>query len=183
MSFLRGSRRRALLEDDAGVRAVYSAHGPELYRFVLRALGDEGTAEEITQEVFLRAWRAADRYDPAISSLRVWLFAIARNAVIDHRRAARARPETTPLEEAALGEAHGLVEDQSDGVMRAWIVEEALGRLQEDHRHAIVETYIRDRSHEEVAAELQIPMGTLRSRVFYGLKALRTAMDEMGVTS
>lgn len=53
---------------------------------------------------------------------------------------------------------------------------------QPDHRQVIVETYLRDRSHEEVAAELGVPPGTLRSRLFYGLKALRVALDEMGVT-
>lgn len=173
-----------MLEDDEGVREVYAAHGPELYRFVLRNLGDEGAAEEIVQEVFLRAWRAADRYDPAKASLRVWLFAIARNAIIDHRRATGSRPTSARLE---LADEHvvarGLVEDPSDAVMRAWMVEEALSRLGDDHRHAIVETYIRGRPQAEVAEELQIPKGTLRSRLFYGLKELRATMDEMGVHS
>ena len=57
-----------------------------------------------------------------------------------------------------------------------------IGCHTEDHRQVIVETYLRDRSHEEVAAELGVPPGTLRSRLFYGLKALRVALDEMGVT-
>jgi RNA polymerase sigma-70 factor (ECF subfamily) len=60
-------------------------------------------------------------------------------------------------------------------------VEEALRRLDKDHRTAIEQTYLNGRPHAEVAAELNIPLGTLRSRVFYGMKALRLAMEEMGV--
>ncbi|WP_324273832.1 sigma factor-like helix-turn-helix DNA-binding protein [Blastococcus brunescens] len=63
----------------------------------------------------------------------------------------------------------------------AWVVEEALRRIGADHRTAIVQTHLRGRPHDEVAAELGIPVGTLRSRVFYGLKSLRLAMEEMGV--
>ncbi len=66
--------------------------------------------------------------------------------------------------------------------MRSWVVEEVLRRLSEAHRTALVQTHLRERPYGEVAAELGIPLGTLRSRVFYGLKALRVAMDELGVT-
>lgn len=66
--------------------------------------------------------------------------------------------------------------------MKSWVVEEALRRLTPEHRTAIVETHLRGRPPAEVAADLRVPVGTLRSRIFYGLKALRVAMDEMGVT-
>jgi RNA polymerase sigma-70 factor (ECF subfamily) len=66
-------------------------------------------------------------------------------------------------------------------MMAGWIVEEALRQISPEHRDAIVETYLRERPYAEVAAERGVPVGTLRSRVFYGLKALRLAMDEMGV--
>jgi RNA polymerase sigma-70 factor (ECF subfamily) len=76
------------------VRAAYAVHTtPELYRFALR-LGDEGAAQEVVQEVFLRAWRRSDSFDPSVASPRVWLFAIARNAVIDEARRGR-RPAVT----------------------------------------------------------------------------------------
>jgi len=175
--------RAPTLDDEAGLRAAYAAHGPELYRFALRALGDAGAAEEVVQDTFVRAWRAADRYDPSLSSVRVWLFAIIRNAVIDHARVMRTRPWHRQVidlgDEPDAGTAIG---DRTDEVLHAWLVTEALRRLTEDHRQVIVETYLRDRSHEEVAAELGVPPGTLRSRLFYGLKALRVALDEMGVT-
>ncbi len=116
----------------------------------------------------------------------MWLFGIARNAVIDHARAARVRPwqwrsratrrcrprSTTPARTEG---------DPSERLVGQWVVEEALSRISEHHRVAIVQTHLRERPHDEVAAELGVPVGTLRSRVFYGLKALRAAMDEMGV--
>ncbi len=66
--------------------------------------------------------------------------------------------------------------------MRSWMVQEALQRISDQHRTAIVETHLKERPYAEVAGELGIPIGTLRSRVFYGLKSLRVAMEEMGET-
>ncbi len=66
------------LKDEECVHAAYTAHGAELFRFALRGLGDVGAAQDVVQETFLRAWRAADRFDAGVASLRVWLFAIAR---------------------------------------------------------------------------------------------------------
>ena len=164
------------LTEEAGIREAYSAHGAELYRFALRSLDDPGMAEEAVQETFLRAWRAAERYDPELASLRTWLFAIARNVIIDLSRARAARP---PVAEGGQGNP---APDPVEQVMVTWQVEEALRRISFDHRTAIVETYYKARPYAEVARDLSIPEGTLRSRVFYGLKALRLALEEMGWT-
>ena len=170
------------LANDDGVRAAYVAHGAELYRFVLRGLGDPGAAQDVVQEAFLRAWRAADRFDPELASLRVWLFAITRNAMLDHVRSARARPwQGELIDPPHAEEASAPIADPSEQLVRSWVIEEALRRLSEEHRTAIVETHLRERPYAEVAAQLGIPVGTLRSRLFYGLKALRVTMDEMGV--
>lgn len=157
------------------MRAAYAAHGPELYRFALRQLGDEGAAQEVVQEVFLRAWRAADRFDPELASLRVWLFAIARNVVIDETRRGR-RAGRVPADDREF-----VHMGFADAALDRWLVEEALLRISAEHRSALVETYLRGRSYREVAAEQGVPQATLRSRVFFGLKALRLAMEEMGV--
>jgi RNA polymerase sigma-70 factor (ECF subfamily) len=172
------SMRNRQITDEQGLRAAYAAHGGELYRFALRALNDSGSAEEAVQETFVRAWKAGDRFDPALGSLRTWLFAIAKNVVIDIGRARAARPHFD-------GEATDdlAVDDPVENVMVAWQVEEALRRISSDHRIAIVETYFRGRPHAEVAAELKIPEGTLRSRIYYGLKSLRLALEEMGYES
>ncbi len=167
----------AVLDNEDDLRAAYGTYGGELYRFARRALADPGLAEEAVQETFLRAWRAADRFDPHLASLRTWLFAIARNVVVDLVRRRRARPQPVPLSEAP-----SKVEDGTEALLRAFQVEEALRRLSPDHRTVIVEVYYRGRPAAEVAEELGIPAGTLRSRVFYGLRALRLALEEMGWT-
>jgi len=147
-----------------------------------RAPGDRQHAEDVVQEVFVRAWRGRGGFDPGLASLRVWLFAIARNVVIDHVRREKVRPQVRELHPVAGAELATAQPDASERLVRGWVVDEALGRIGADHRHAIVETYLRDRPYAEVAQELGIPVPTLRSRVFYALRALRTAMDEMEVT-
>lgn len=173
------------LDHDDGVRRAYDAHGAELYRFAARSLADQGAAEDAVQETFLRAWRASDRFDPQIASLRGWLFAILRNVVVDAVRARRSRPHLRAVEMTDVGRdgARGLVAvpDASELVLQSWLVEEALGRISADHREAIVQTYLLDRPYDEVAAEIGLSASTLRSRVFYGLKALRVVLEEMEV--
>ena len=171
------------LEDEAGLRAAYAAHGDELYRMARRALGEPGMAEEAVQETFLRAWRAADRYDPELSSLRTWLFAIARNVVIDLSRARSVRPQSAGMgEEHEKERANAASDEQIEEVLRSWEVEEALRRISDAHRRTIFEVYYRDRPYAEIAAKHGVPEGTVRSRLFYGLKALRLALEEMGWT-
>lgn len=166
---------------DAGLRAAYAAHGSELYRFALRQLRDEGRAQEAVQEVFLRAWRAADRFDPEVAGLRVWLFAIARTVVLDQARrlaGQRAGNQTAiPQQQPPVSAEPGLAESMLD----RWLVEEALRRLSGPHRAVLVEAYLRGRPCHELAAEVGVPVGVLRSRIFYALKALHLAMEEMGV--
>jgi len=171
------------LDDEAAIQAAYAAHGAELYRYALRSLGDAGAAQDAVQETFLRAWKSADRYDPELASLRVWLFAIIRNVVVDlaRRRSAASWARVTGGEDT-VEEALAPVPDDTDTVLNRWLVEEALRRLSPEHRVVIVETHLRGRSYDEVAAEYGVPTGTMRSRAFYAMKALRVAMDEMGVT-
>jgi RNA polymerase sigma-70 factor, ECF subfamily len=168
------------------LRVLYDLHGAEIFRFCNRLLGDVGNAEEAVQETFLRAWRSGDSWDSAIATKRTWMYAIARNACID---LLRARQRRVPLDSAGYGEGDsersllkeiGTDDPAFESVMSGWLLEEALRRIGPDHRDAIVSTYVHDRSYPEVAAELGIPEATLRTRVFYGLRALRKVLEEMG---
>ena len=177
------AQRGADLSADSGLRAAYAAHGPEIYRFALRGLGDVGLAQDAVQETFLRAWQSAARYDPTLASLRVWLFAIARNVLVDlHRRRGRPSYATVTREESGVAGELPPVADLTDRVLDRTVVTEALNRLTAGHREVIVETYLLGRSYDELSAECGVPPGTLRSRMFYALKALRATMDEMGVS-
>jgi RNA polymerase sigma-70 factor (ECF subfamily) len=167
--------------DSEWVNAAYAAHGRELYRFALRSLRDPGLAEEAVQTTYLRAWRNASRFDEELGSLRTWLFAIVRNVVIDLARARRVRFGLPHAEVAGDDVGRGTGDaDEIDRLLVSWQVEEALRRLSNEHRVALVETYYRSRPYETVAAELGIPVGTVKSRVYYALKALRLALDELG---
>ena len=164
-----GSATREVLSRERDIREAYAAHADELYGFAVRSLGDAGLAEEAVQETFVRAWRARNRFDSKIGSLRTWLFAILRNVVIDLGRARAARPRV------AEGGIEPRVEPLDEALL-AWQVEEAMRRIGEDHRRVLVETYYRGRPYAEVAEELGVPEGTVKSRVYYGLRALRVAL-------
>ena len=169
----------ATLREEPGLRAAYAAHGGEHYGFSVRSLGDAGLAEEAVQETFLRAWRHSDRFDPDVASLRTWLFAICRHVIVDLARRRAVRPPVAAVPAASDDQADGV--DEVDRALVAWQVEEALRRIGEDHRRVLVEVYYRARPYAEVATELGVPVGTVKSRVYYGLRALRLALEEMGV--
>jgi len=169
----RGNSTRGALSRERDVREAYAAHSGELYGFAVRSLGDAGLAEEAVQETFVRAWRAGERFDPKIGSLRTWLFAILRNVVIDLGRARAVRPRV------AEGGVEPSVEPLEQALL-SWQVEEAMRRIGSEHRRVIVETYYRGRPYAEVAEELGVPEGTIKSRVYYGLRALRVVLEEMG---
>lgn len=165
--------------DDLGdLRALHATHAGPLYAFALQVTGDRGAAEEIVQDTFVRAWRAADRFDPVKGDVRTWLFAIARNLATDHHRRRATRPSV-----AASGER---LDDPSDSVsdidraVEAWHVAEALSQLTPAHCEVIVEVHLRGASVAEAARRLRIPPGTVKSRVYYGLRALRVALEELG---
>lgn len=162
------------LTRERDVREAYAAHAGELYGFARRSLGDGGLAEEAVQETFLRAWRAGGRFDPEVGSLRTWLFAILRNVVIDLSRARAVRPPV-----AGEGAVEPSVEPLEEALL-AWQVEEAMRRIGQQHRQVLLETYYRGRPYAEVAAELGVPEGTVKSRVYYGLRALKVALEEIG---
>lgn len=160
--------------DEFGLRAAFLAHSGELVGFARRALGDAQLAEEAAQETFVRAWQHRERFDPSLGSMRTWLFAIERRLVIDLARS-RAIRRTEPLPPDTAE-----VEDGIARAMQAWQVEEAIRRLRDEHRHVLVEIYYLGRPSRSVADELGIPDGTVRSRLFYALKALKLVLEEMG---
>lgn len=176
--FGRAASTRAPAEGaEALLRTAFDAHGGELYGFAVRRNHDHHAAEEAVQETFIRAWRAADRYDDSAGSLRTWLFAILRNVLVDASRAAAVRP---PMSKGNEPEVTDRREDEFERILDGWMVEDALRRLRPDHRRILVEVHLRGRPYAEVAEELGIPEGTARSRTFYALKALRLALEEMG---
>jgi RNA polymerase sigma-70 factor, ECF subfamily len=168
--------RPRAVSDEELVRALYDEHAGPLLRFALHLTsGDRQRAEDIVQETLVRAWRHPD----AIVSrpARPWLFAVARNLAVDAHRARQARPYE--VGEGAL--ALTAVPDTADRALESWAVADALRSLRPDHRAVLLETYYRGRSVSEAAAVLGIPAGTVKSRTFYALKALKLELEERGL--
>ncbi|HXP18497.1 MAG TPA: sigma-70 family RNA polymerase sigma factor [Streptosporangiaceae bacterium] len=159
---------------------LYRLYRAPLLSFVLRlTAGDRQHAEDVVQETMLRAWRQAGQLDPAAPSLMPWLATVARRIVIDEQRRRNARPAETG--EAMLEKAS--VTDGTDDLLRSVVVADALRALSPAHREILNQTILRDRSVNEAAEELGIPVGTAKSRVYYAIRALRLILAERGVSA
>ncbi|HEY0247327.1 MAG TPA: sigma-70 family RNA polymerase sigma factor [Gryllotalpicola sp.] len=166
-------------DDDALLRALHDEHAAPLWRYVMSLTGDAAQAEDIVQETLLKAWKRPAVLDQREASARAWLFTVARNLVIDEARSARRRHETpTPAETMP----EPVVADETERMLDGWLIGDALAGLSLEHRQVIVHAYYGGRSTAEIAAVLDIPEGTVKSRMHYGLRALRLALQEKGVT-
>ena len=164
-------------DDAARLGALYDAHAAPIWRYVVHLTGDRAGADDVVQETLLRAWRTPRILADDPESTRSWMYTVARHLVVDEARSAHHRREITmdePPESA--------VRDATDAIFDAILIEEALASLSIDHRTVIVRAYYGGLPINEIAAELDIPPGTVKSRLHYGLRALRLALQEKGVT-
>lgn len=167
----------ASTQKEAALRSLHDRHAPELWRFALRLTHDPQAAEDVVQEALLRAWRDPDLVNRSDAAARAWLFTVTRHLVVDRWRSAAARHETGPVDVEGKGEA-----DRTGEVLDRWLIADALGVLSALHREVITAAYYEGRSVAEIARALQVPEGTVKSRLHYGLRSLRLALQEKGVT-
>lgn len=164
------------------VRSAYAEHGRDFLGFAVNAVGDRGLAEECVQETFTRAWQARERFDAARASSRTWLFAIARNVVIDalRRRGRRGRrPMTLVPDVREPREVRPPESDQvDDHVGLVW----ALAQISADQRRVIVAVRLEGLTYDQLSERDGVPVATLRTRMFHGLRALRALLDEEGAS-
>jgi RNA polymerase sigma-70 factor (ECF subfamily) len=158
---------------DAVFRSLYAEHRQALLRLVTTLTGgDRGYAEDLVQETMLRAWTHRANLDIQHRSPRPWLITVARHLAVDAHRARRARPPETQLDND-LALAGG---QQADASIDGAGVRAAIAALPGPQRQVLTEIYYNDRSLTETARILQIPPGTVKSRTFYGLRALRRVL-------
>src|SRR4051812_25226122 len=175
-----GGGDRSTAADEELLRALWTEHGGPLLAYATRLTGgDRQRAEDIVQETMLRAWRHPEALQADRGSPRPWLCTVARNIAVDAHRSRQARPPEVGPDALSLV----AVPDDVDRVLEAWIVSDALRALSPEHREVIVETYSRGKSVADAAATLRVPAGTVKSRTYYALRALRLELTERGVTS
>jgi RNA polymerase sigma-70 factor (ECF subfamily) len=168
----RGLRRR----DPAALEAVYARHAGVVLGYLVRALRDRATAEDVLQEVFVDAWRRADRYDPGRSSLATWLLVIARSRAVDQLR--RRVPE--PLDTSEPG---GPAEREDpapalDALLDDWRFAQRMEALSDEEARVLRMRFHLGFSQTEIAEATGMPVGTVKTRMNRALSRLRDAMDE-----
>lgn len=160
---------------EGALMALYRRHGGAVLRLGVRELGDRGQAEDLVQETFVRVWRSAERFDPELSTARGWILMIARRVAIDQRRRAAVRPVGTELD--AAPELAAPDEDVLERLARSEAVDAALAGLEAPHREVLELSFRSDLANAEIAERLGVPIGTVRSRTFYALRAMRGVLE------
>jgi RNA polymerase sigma-70 factor (ECF subfamily) len=158
------------------LRTLHDQHGSAVWAFAVRLLdGDRSRAQDVVQETFLRAWRQPRILEQHDGSARSWLFTVARHLVVDDWRRTTRRPEVLAAEPP---EPVDTAPSPADAVVDRELVRAALATLGPAHRAVIEECYLRGATVNEAAAALRIPPGTVKSRCFHALRALRAALDD-----
>jgi RNA polymerase sigma-70 factor (ECF subfamily) len=164
----------------AMMRVLYDEHAAALWRYALRLTGDPARAEDVVQETLLRAWRHPDVTADVERSARAWLFTVARNLIIDERRSARFRNESgAPVPDDV---ADRDASEEVDTALNRILLSTALAQLSEEHRAVVRRAYYQGWTTNQIAEDLGIPEGTVKSRLHYAVRALRLGLQEMGVT-
>ena len=165
--------------DRLAMQVLFARHHVRVYRFVLRVVRDQTTAEDLISEVFLDVWRQADRFEGR-SAVSTWLLAIARFKALS---ALRRRPDEELDDEAAEA-----IEDTSDNPEeslakkdKSAVIRKCLEGLSADHREIIDLVYYHEKSVEEVAEIVGIPENTVKTRMFYARKKLPELLKAAGM--
>jgi RNA polymerase sigma-70 factor (ECF subfamily) len=158
--------------------ALYTEHYAVLLSFILRYVHDRHRSEDLVQETLLRAWKHIDHLETDTGRTRSYLLTIARNVVTNAWRADQRRPHLV-ADEAAVNSVPSA--DNVDQLVEGWLVAEAVDRLSAEHQAVVRAIYYEGQSVADTARQLSVPEGTVKSRAYYAVRALRTAFEEMGV--
>ena len=158
------------------LRELHDTYAGPLLAFALRLSGDQQRAEEAVQDALLRAWQHPEAVDGSRGSAQAWLYTVVRNRLNDGWRRDASRPRTSSLAILESVSTH----DEVERAVEAWGVGDAMRKLSDNHREILHYSYYLGLSVEETSSLLQIPTGTVKSRTYYALRALRVVLEEMG---
>ena len=164
---------------DAGapLEELFRRYAGRLYTLGLGLLGDPGLAEELVQESFVRLWRQAPRYDPERGTVATFLFALARRIAVDLWR----RPSSRPLAADPPTSSWPAFTDVAASVVDGVVVRRALDALSPAHRQVIELSYGGGLTQAEIARQVGVPLGTVKTRTYHALRALKLALEAQGV--
>jgi RNA polymerase sigma-70 factor (ECF subfamily) len=160
---------------EAGFAAAHATLRPRLMAKAMAVVADRQHAEDAVQEAFLRAWSKCSTFDPDGPPLAAWLTTITRNVALDQEGARAVRPRLGRVQPPGLARVDA--RPGPDAVVAREVLVQALARVSVDHRTVVLRTVVADRSYADVAAELGVPVGTVKSRVFHALRGLRGALN------
>ena len=166
--------------EEALMKALYDEHAGALWRYAMRLTGDASRAEDVVQETLLRAWQHPEVIGDTERPARAWLFTVARNMIIDERRSPKFRNVVGSIDEAGAPEQSA--PDEVDSALDRLLIADAMAQMSPEHRAVVERSYYRGWSTAQIAADLDIAEGTVKSRLHYAVRALRLTLQEMGVT-
>jgi len=168
--------KRVAAEDKAAFAELFSLFAPRVKGFLIRSLGNEGKADEITQEVMLRVWRRASSYDPGRAAPSTWIFTIARNARTDVLRKER-HPEPDPEDPCWVPAAPDAPDDVAEREQSGRRVRDAVAERPEGQAAILQAAYFQGQTLAAISEAQNLPLGTVKSRVRLAMKRLRAALE------
>lgn len=161
--------------DERALRLAYDRFGSLIWSLCRRGLAADADAEDVTQQVFISAWKSRERFDPARGPLGAWIVGIAKFKIIDAQRAAGRRRDTAA--EGIADAPDQPASDPLDQVADRMLVLDALRALPDERRHVLERAFFSDLTHPQIADELGLPLGTVKSHIRRGLTTMKQHLE------